>query len=575
MVETSDWMAFDQEPVGQSSEGVDPLELSEDDDFIYYLRTGGELLQSGRPEEARLALEHAYELKPENPKAQNLLGLAYFKLGLLEAAKSIYDRLVRDYPSEPPLHVNLGLVLLRQGRIEEAERSLRTALALAPTHVRAHCYLGLVLYRRGALVAARDHFIQGDAPEFARKVEKKLLQGASGGPSQRELLRAVAEAGVSGLGAEVPFRGIDAATDESLIRDEDAWEARVGHKDDAERVSPLVVPRDMALSSVPIPASPPEPSEPPVPSAPSRLETRRPLGSIPIEITAPPRVEPEVPSEIAFGELPGEPAWSSPPAITSRIPVAVRRSPPDPIRTPSVPPPPRLDGVESDVPTSAPPFAETRDVIPVSLGPFPRIPLVEPALRLYTDLPWVPGFSTGPDVGPDARLSLAGGAYLRSSAVVAGSGEMRFDVVMRREAHRPTTMVLGGADDPICRVEGRANLLLRVPGAAATLREAEDLIVRESCLMGFDDSFGFENARVQGLEVVKLSGTGTILVDGRSPLVATISPGEPLCVTASQVLAWTPGLDVTPLIAHERDGARLLQFHGQGLVIFASPPAAP
>src|ERR1700741_4133127 len=99
----------------------DQTEASREDDFLFWLHKGSELLRDRRPEEARVALERAFQISPENPKAQNPLGLVCFKLGLLEAAKSIYDRLVEEYPTEPPLYVNLGLVLLRQGRLNEAE----------------------------------------------------------------------------------------------------------------------------------------------------------------------------------------------------------------------------------------------------------------------------------------------------------------------------------------------------------------------------------------------------------------------------------------------------------------------
>jgi uncharacterized protein (AIM24 family) len=207
------------------------------------VRHGSDLLKAKRPEIARAALEKAYTIDPHDPKVRNLLGLAYFKLGLLEAAKAIYDGLVLDYPDEAPLQVNLGLVLLRQGRLDEAESALEKALRLAPDHARAHCYLGLVLYRRGDLVNARNHFLEGEAYDFASKVERRLSRPDGSEPSKAELLRGVAEEGVRELSRGDGFRSLDAERDERVVRDEGGWEARVSHSQ----------PPISTISSLPIP----------------------------------------------------------------------------------------------------------------------------------------------------------------------------------------------------------------------------------------------------------------------------------------------------------------------------------
>lgn len=199
------------------------------DEFTQLVRHGSDLLKAKKPERARAVLEKAYRLDAKDPKVRNLLGLAYFKLGLLEAAKSIYDGLIHDYADEAPLHVNLGLVLLRQGRLNDAERALGRALQLSPDHTRAHCYLGLVLYRRGDLENARAHFLQGDAKDFAAKVEKRMARQGEGTPSNAEMIRQVADAGVAGLGREDAFRSLDAVRDERVVRDEGAWETTVSH----------------------------------------------------------------------------------------------------------------------------------------------------------------------------------------------------------------------------------------------------------------------------------------------------------------------------------------------------------
>jgi hypothetical protein len=226
--------------------------------LVELVRFGSDLLKAKKPESARSALEKAYIIDPHDPKVRNLLGLAYFKLGLLEAAKAIYDGLVEDYPDEAPLHVNLGLVLLRQGRLEEAEASLGTALGLQPNHSRAHCYLGLVLYRRGDLASAREHFIEGEAYEFAEKVEKRMLHSQDIEPSRAEMLRRISDDGVAELSRPGSIRMLDTERDERVVRDEGSWEAKVSH---SQPPAPAPVPPPAA-------APPPKVSIPPADTVP-------------------------------------------------------------------------------------------------------------------------------------------------------------------------------------------------------------------------------------------------------------------------------------------------------------------
>lgn len=265
------------------------LDATREDDVLFYLHRGADLLQKRRPEEARAALERAHQLSPDNPKVENLLGLVYFKLGLLEAARSVYDQMVERFPKEPPLYVNLGLVLLRQGRLLEAERALMRAIALSPDHTRAHCYLGLVLYRRGELEKARDHFLRARAEDFARKVEEKIAR-ADDPSSPAEQLRAVAEGGFRDLqGTDMPFKGFAHPGDEPLLRDEEAWQAHVAHQSpareapgrsssspDVRRTAPPRAPSAIPGSSNPVIAVP-------APDAPSSVLA---AGTVPVGVAA-------------------------------------------------------------------------------------------------------------------------------------------------------------------------------------------------------------------------------------------------------------------------------------------------
>lgn len=145
-----------------------------DDEFLRLLAKGGELLTSGRVAEAKDILERAFRLQPKNPKAQNLLGLACFKLNILDRAAEIYEMLVRDNPVDPTLRVNLGLVYLKQSTLERAIREFETAVDLAPDHKKAQNYLGLALAQTGDYARAKDCFVAAGSLTMAEKMEKAL-----------------------------------------------------------------------------------------------------------------------------------------------------------------------------------------------------------------------------------------------------------------------------------------------------------------------------------------------------------------------------------------------------------------
>lgn len=145
-----------------------------DEEFLKQLYQGGELLAQGRADEARQLLERAHQLQPRNEKGRNLLGLAYFKLGLFDRAAEIYEALVRDNPVDATLRVNLGLVYLKTNALQRAMREFEAATDLQPDHKKAHNYLGLALAQAGAYGRAREHFIQAGSEVMADKMARAI-----------------------------------------------------------------------------------------------------------------------------------------------------------------------------------------------------------------------------------------------------------------------------------------------------------------------------------------------------------------------------------------------------------------
>ncbi len=143
-------------------------------EFVAALYQGGEFLAQGNVLSAREFLERASSLEPRNEKAQNLLGLTYFKLGLFERAAAVYERLVRVNPNDPTLHVNLGLVHLKTNHLNRAITEFEAATAIDSHHAKAHNYLGLALAQSGEYERAKFHFTAAGSDVMAEKMERAI-----------------------------------------------------------------------------------------------------------------------------------------------------------------------------------------------------------------------------------------------------------------------------------------------------------------------------------------------------------------------------------------------------------------
>lgn len=145
-----------------------------DEEFLQQLHRGSELLAQGRLTEARQLLERAWQLYPQHEKGRNLLGLAYFKLGLFDRAAEVYEALVRDNPVDATLRVNLGLVYLKTNALQRAMREFESATDLQPDYKKAHNYLGLVLAQAREYGRAREHFLLAGSDVMADKMAKAM-----------------------------------------------------------------------------------------------------------------------------------------------------------------------------------------------------------------------------------------------------------------------------------------------------------------------------------------------------------------------------------------------------------------
>jgi tetratricopeptide (TPR) repeat protein len=92
------------------------------------LLEGEDLLNDGKPDKAIVELKRATELLPGEPRAWNLLGLAYHRSGQVQLATLAYRQaLVKDRSNVAAVaHYNLGCLLLEQNFAVGAAESLRS-----------------------------------------------------------------------------------------------------------------------------------------------------------------------------------------------------------------------------------------------------------------------------------------------------------------------------------------------------------------------------------------------------------------------------------------------------------------
>ncbi|HET8540555.1 MAG TPA: tetratricopeptide repeat protein [Anaeromyxobacter sp.] len=161
---------------GDEVEGID-------EEFLFHLNRGSELLLRGEADPAKASLERALELRPKDPKVLGLLGQAYYKLSRFDDAARVWQRLVDDNPVEPGARVNLGLACLKAKRHPDAVKQLEIALDLNPDHKKAMGYLGLALLESGNLTRAREWFKKAGSDHMVARCDELVAGRASAAPA--------------------------------------------------------------------------------------------------------------------------------------------------------------------------------------------------------------------------------------------------------------------------------------------------------------------------------------------------------------------------------------------------------
>ncbi|MBF5045580.1 tetratricopeptide repeat protein [Aggregicoccus sp. 17bor-14] len=510
-----------------------------EDEFLHQLHRGGELLAAGKVAEAKDYLERAHRLQPKNEKGQNLLGLAYFRLGLFDRAAELYERLVRDNPVEPTLRVNLGLVYLKTQALARAVREFEVATDLAPEHKKAQNYLGLALAQAGEYGRAREHFLLAGSDAMAEKMARAIAGEAYARPTPPP-------PPASSRAAPPPPPPAPAAS--ASGSSEEDWGAQFGLEDGAGQTS----------AAAPPDALPPEPLEE------EEIRFAEDEGPSADERAAPPPPPPAarsartpVPVDDPFAETSAALAASAPlaaglPELALSADEAVH--------------PPRLGTAPAEAGPAGPAQAGQLAALVHAVA----LPQPEAAQPFHVE-------------HGVACVRVSGELLLRLQGLVASRGSLHLAAEPKRFRGRATEKPFGEGASRMMRLQGEGSVFLETGGRVLVpvLLGEEDAYLSEGCVFGFQESVTFENGRVPlegsappgsptDLDLVHLHGPGAVLLSLPGILRSVpVGGGEAVSVPIEHLVGWQGSL--APRLLGLQQGGVGVELSGEGHALIALP----
>ncbi|MGE6762215.1 tetratricopeptide repeat protein [Corallococcus interemptor] len=555
-----------------------------DEEFLQQLQRGSELLGAGKVTEAKDFLERAHALQPRHEKAQNLLGLTYFKLGLFDRAADLYEMLVRDNPVDPTLRVNLGLVYLKTNALQRAAREFETATDLAPDHKKAHNYLGLTFAQMGEYGRAREHFLLSGSDAMAEKMSRAIAgEGYSRPPAPPT------PAPVRPREEEQEEEPEERAAPPAPSSGESDWGAQFGLDEAppsprAGQAPAKAADDDMRFA---------EDEGPPAPADDHAFTIR----SAP-ELQAQEDEDPSLAAGASAYQDEDAELAATTDADTSGADVEVADElPPTPVSEEievSEEPPVLASELESE-PGAA--FDETFAALTTSepaaeppRAPRPATPDTGPGVNPPVLTEWVPTLAL-PDATPGQSftqgpagltVSVDGELLTRLEGLSAVRGQVTFEPEMKRFRGRATDKPFGEGDGAMVRARGQGTLHLEpVSGRqwVAVSLEDESVYLRDPCVFAFEEPVVFENGRVpsdlaQDLDLVHLRGQGRVLLSLTGALRSVpVAMDQPVTVPLTHLVGWVGNLTprVVPLVT-SAGGATLkaaVELGGEGFALIA------
>jgi hypothetical protein len=516
-----------------------------DTEFQHHLQRGAELLQAGDARGARDALEHAVRLRPRNQRGQNLLGLAYFKLGDYGPAQAVYQRLIDDNPADATLRVNLGLVHLKTNLTEEAIRCFQSALALNPDHLKAENYLGLAYAQKGEHALARVSFVKAGNEQMAQRMSELLGVGAA------EL---GAEGDAQGGGPFAPFRPAESLAAEEPAAPDPGFAPQA---EGAEAEAPMQAEAGPEFDQPPEePAPPPDELGPP------------PDEPVPYE----PTPAPPAPAAVPFDPESLAPEPEPEPVADEAAPEA---SGPQPVPAPPAEAPEPAPPQVQPLPVS-PPAPPAPDAVPPGLAGFSAHGPLES--RAGKPFAIVRGF---------VAIEVTHEILTRVDGLISAGAKLEMRPEMKRYRGARTDQPFGDAVHRMMRVAGEGRLLIARRDRVFTQLDLadENAFLREDCVYAFEESLVFENGRVPSkvspdLQLVHLRGSGRLLIVTRGLARALTVQGDAQRIPVGALAGWYGNLAPRVLSLSEQGGPEggplaVVELSGEGHAIVETGEEPP
>lgn len=566
-------------------------------ELLEQLYRGGELLGAGKVIEAKDYLERAYQLDPTNEKAQNLLGLSYFKLGLFDRASEIYETLVRDNPADPTLRVNLGLVYLKGNAVVRAVREFEIATDLQPEHQKAHNYLGLALAQAGEFGRAREHFLRAGSEVMAEKMARALEEASAAAPPSPDPAPSLAEAPppptIAPLPPSVPPQAALRVSSASSLSAPgiEAVSVAVGPSSEAPPGPSSEDPLGAQDWGAQLPGAEGEATPPPEATAEDTelrfAEDEGPSapGSEPeieVDVTAdeaPPADEvasfSEAPAYAVTEPLPDAYPPEADPFVFSEAASDEAMSPPAPVQDAADVP----DGAESFAISEEPPaqgeaFAEEPPPAPepILLRPSGK---KRPPSALAPVVGFPEGTRTFETTAEGLRVSVREEIRIRTEGLVSTWGELSFAPEVKHHHGRPTEQPFGVGARRLSRVSGQGALHFEKAAhhfVAVDLKE-EAVYLREDSLFGLGEGIAYENGRLPtgetSLDLVSASGEGQVLLRLPGELRAVeVTAERPVKVPISAWVGWSGGV-LARAVELGPEGRPAIELTGEGYALIS------
>ncbi|MDP9000982.1 MAG: tetratricopeptide repeat protein [Myxococcota bacterium] len=144
-----------------------------------------ELLHEERFRDALVELHRVLAADPKNAYAYHYLGVAFFEVGEIEAARDAYTACLKLAPAHLGARVALCHVLRILGDLRAALREGMAALSQSPGDPDTLHAMGLAYQARGDLVAARKYLeaFLATGPEFEVTLEVRALLDSMSTPT--------------------------------------------------------------------------------------------------------------------------------------------------------------------------------------------------------------------------------------------------------------------------------------------------------------------------------------------------------------------------------------------------------